>query len=147
MALVVKNPPANAGDTRDTGLIPGLERSPGGGHGNALQYSCLENPVDRGAWQAAVHWVTKSWTQSTHIIIKGFWVRCRLRLNGMEWRRNSTLHSITTCAGTLQGCEPGGQPVIPMFSGTQLTLKQVGLGDMRLTMGLMVYLFLQKLGK
>ena len=48
-ALVVKNPPANAGDIRDGGLIPGLGRSPGGGHGNPLQYSCLENPMDRGA--------------------------------------------------------------------------------------------------
>ena len=47
--LVVKNPPANAGDIRDTGLIPGLGRSPGEGHGNPLQYSCLENSRDRGA--------------------------------------------------------------------------------------------------
>ena len=59
----VKNLPANAGDGRDTGLIPGSGRSPGGGHGNPLQYSSLENPVDRGAWQATVHRVTKSWTQ------------------------------------------------------------------------------------
>ena len=51
---VVKNPPANAGDVRDMGLIPGLGRSPGGGHGNPLQYSCLKNPVDRGAWLATV---------------------------------------------------------------------------------------------
>ena len=63
VALVVKNPPANAGDVRDAGLIPGLERSPEGGNGNPLQYSCLENPTDRGAWQAKVHGVTKSWTQ------------------------------------------------------------------------------------
>ena len=55
VALVVKNPPANAGGLRDTGLIPGLERSPGGGHGNPLQYSRLENPTERGAWQATVH--------------------------------------------------------------------------------------------
>ena len=48
---MVKNLLANAGDTRDTGLIPGLGRSPGGGHGNPFQYSCLENPMDRGAWQ------------------------------------------------------------------------------------------------
>ena len=47
--LVVKNPPANAGDARDVGLIPGSGRFPGGGHGNPLQYSCLENPMDRGA--------------------------------------------------------------------------------------------------
>ena len=58
---VVKNPPVNAGDIRDTGSIPGSGRSAGGGHGNPLQYSCLENPMDRGAWQAAVHRVTKSW--------------------------------------------------------------------------------------
>ena len=50
--LVVKNPPANAGDL---GLIPGLERSPGEGNGNPLQYSCLGNPMDKGAWQATVH--------------------------------------------------------------------------------------------
>ena len=52
MALVVKNLPANAGDIRDTGLIPGSGRSPGRGQGNSLQYSCLENPMDREAWWA-----------------------------------------------------------------------------------------------
>ena len=55
MALMVKHLPANAGDVRDTGSIPGLGRSPGGGHGNPLQHSCLENPMDRGAWRATVH--------------------------------------------------------------------------------------------
>ena len=50
MVLVVKNPPANAGDTRDVGSIPGSGISPKGGNGNPLQYSCLENPMDRGAW-------------------------------------------------------------------------------------------------
>ena len=55
MALEVKNMPANAGDIRDVGLIPGSGRSPGGGNGNPLWYTCLENPTDRGAWQAAVH--------------------------------------------------------------------------------------------
>ena len=63
MVLVVKNPPANAGDIRDTGLIPGSGRSPGEGLGSLLQYSCLENPTDRGAWLATVHVVTKSQTQ------------------------------------------------------------------------------------
>ena len=58
---MVKNLPANAGDVRDVGSIPGLGRSPGGGHGNPLQYSCLENPMDRGAWWATVHGVAKSW--------------------------------------------------------------------------------------
>ena len=62
VALVVKNPPANAGDVRDLGSIPGLGRSPGGGHGNPLQYSCLENPGIRGAWWATVHRVAKIWT-------------------------------------------------------------------------------------
>ena len=57
MALVVKNLPANAGAIRDAGSIPGLERSPGGGQSNPLQYSCLDNPVDRGAWWACVHGV------------------------------------------------------------------------------------------
>ena len=57
---MVKNPPANAGDIRDAGLIPGSGRSPGGGHGNPPQHSCLENPMDRGAWRATVHGVTKS---------------------------------------------------------------------------------------
>ena len=63
VALVVKNLLANAGDTRDMGLIPGSGRSPGGGHGNPLQYSCLENPMNRGAWQTTVHRVAKSQTQ------------------------------------------------------------------------------------
>ena len=62
MVLVVKNLPANAGDVRDLGLIPGSGRFPGGGHGNPLQYSCLENPLDRGAYRATVHRVSKTWT-------------------------------------------------------------------------------------
>ena len=59
----LKNPPANAGDVRDTGSISGSGSSPGGGHGNPLQYFYLENPMDRGAWQAAVHRVVKSRTR------------------------------------------------------------------------------------
>ena len=60
MALVVKNPSANAGDVSDAGLIPGSERFPGEGHGNPLQHSCLENPMDRGAWHATVHGTAQS---------------------------------------------------------------------------------------
>ena len=60
MALVMKSLPANAGDIRDTGLIPGLGRSLGGGNSNRLQYSCLGNPMDRGAWWATVHGVNIS---------------------------------------------------------------------------------------
>ena len=63
MVLEVKNPPANARDVRDSGAIPGLGRSPGGGHGNPLQYSCLVTLVNTGAWQAVIHRVTKNWTQ------------------------------------------------------------------------------------
>ena len=62
MMLVVKNPPANPGDVRDVGSIPGSGRSPEGGHGNSLQYSCLENPMNRGAWHATTHGITKSQT-------------------------------------------------------------------------------------
>ena len=60
---MVKNTPANAGDIRDTASLPGSGRSPGGGHSNPLQYSCLENPTDRGAWQVIVHRVAKSQTR------------------------------------------------------------------------------------
>ena len=59
VTLVVKNLPANAGDGKDAGLIPGTVRSPGGGKGNPFQYSCLENPMDTRAWRAAVHRLQK----------------------------------------------------------------------------------------
>ena len=70
VALVVKMLPTKAGDGRNAGWIPGLGRSPGGGHGNPLQYSCLENPMNRGAWQATVHGVPQ----------------CRTRLKGLSTR-------------------------------------------------------------
>ena len=63
MGLVVKNLSTSAGGVRDTGSISESGRFPGGGHGNPLQFSCLENLMDRGAWQATVHGVTKSWIQ------------------------------------------------------------------------------------
>ena len=67
VAQLVKNLPANARDARDMGSIPGSEGSPEGGNGNPLQYSCLENPMDREAWHSAVPGVSKSWIrQSTH---------------------------------------------------------------------------------
>ena len=62
MMPVIKKPSASAGDVRDMGLIPGLGRSPGGGHGNPFQCSYLENSMGRGAWQATVHGGVKSWT-------------------------------------------------------------------------------------
>ena len=63
MVLVVKTTPASAGDIRDVSSIPGSGRSPGGGNGNSLQFSCLGNPMGRGTWWATVHGVTKSRTQ------------------------------------------------------------------------------------
>ena len=63
---MVKNPPANAGDSGDLGLTPGLGRSPGGGNCNKLQYSCLAKAMDRRAWQATVHGVAKRWTGSSN---------------------------------------------------------------------------------
>ena len=60
---MVKNPPAGAGDARDVGSVPGLGRAPGGGNGSPLQYPRLENPMDRGAWRAAVHGATQSLTR------------------------------------------------------------------------------------
>ena len=65
---MVKNSPANAGDRRHAGLIPGLGRPPGGGNGNPPQSTCLENPMDRGVWQATVHGDTKSQTQLKQLI-------------------------------------------------------------------------------
>ena len=59
---MIKNSPGDAGDIKDTGSIPGLGRFPGEGHGNPLWHSCLENPMDRGAWQVIVHRVAQSWT-------------------------------------------------------------------------------------
>ena len=81
VSLVVKHPYANAGDIRDTGSVPGLGWSPGGGHGNPLQYSCLENSMDRGAWWATVHRFAKSQTQLK-------WQRTHSR--GSSWLRNQT---------------------------------------------------------
>ena len=66
---MVKNPPANAGEIKDAGSIPGLGRSPGGGNGNPLQDSCLENPMDRETWRATVHGVTKSRTRLNAVCV------------------------------------------------------------------------------
>ena len=76
---VGKSLPANAGDTRDMGLIPWSERSPGVGNGNPLQYSCLENLMDRGAWWATVHGVLKSQTQlSMSMNVESLLMYCKI---------------------------------------------------------------------
>ena len=67
MTLVVKNLPANAGDIRDTGSNPGSRRSRGGQNDNQLQYSCLQNPIDKGPWWATIHGITKSQTWLTQL--------------------------------------------------------------------------------
>ena len=92
--LVVKNLLANAGDVRDTGLIPGLGRSAGGGHGNRLQHSCLENPMERGAWWGKVHRVAESQTRlkrpGMHACCVSAGPLCCIY---MMWWMRSTLHA------------------------------------------------------
>ena len=90
MVLRVKNLPDNAGGIRNMGSHPGLGRCPGGGHGNLLQYSCLENPMDRGAWRASVHGVTKTEVTSlacTH----AFWSLLAPPLQQAVYKIRSTL--------------------------------------------------------
>ena len=97
---MVNNPPANSGDVRDAGLIPGLERSPEGGNGNPLQDSCLGNPMDRGAQQARVHDVANSWTQlSTHGL---FWNSLFLVQYNIRTKLN-TLNFLSTEAINMMG--------------------------------------------
>ena len=78
---MVKNQPVNAGDVRDAGAVPELGRSPGGENDNPLQYSCLENPMDRGTWQSTVHRVTKRWIQ----------------LRQLSTRERNIILSLSTC--------------------------------------------------
>ena len=88
--LAVKNSPANAGEGRDVCSIPGSGRSPGGGHGNPLQCSCLETPVDRGAWWATVHGVAKS----------------RTRLKRLSTHARHIQHAAAAAAKSLQDLKP-----------------------------------------
>ena len=92
VALVVKNLLANAGDIKDAGLIPGSPSSPGGGHGNPLQYSCLENPMDRGAWWATVHRVAQSRTRLKRLSMH----TCMYMCVCFSWTRRKWL-SVHTC--------------------------------------------------
>ena len=86
MALAVKNLLASAGEVTDMGSLPGSGRSPGGGHGDPLQYSCLENPMERGAWQATVHRVEKSQTRLKQLSMHGHNGRSEERRVGKECR-------------------------------------------------------------
>ena len=95
-AQLVKYLPANAGDTRDVGLIPGSGRSPGGGNGNPLQYSCLENSVDRGAWWATVCVVAKSQTRLSlvFLLLKELFMLSTISPLSEMWFSNIFSHSI-----------------------------------------------------
>ena len=82
----------NAGDTGDTGFIPGWGRSPGGGHGNLLQYSCLEDPMDRGAWQVTVHGVAKSQTWPKQLSMHAWHRWKEVQLGCKMWRWGPPFH-------------------------------------------------------
>ena len=99
--IVVKTSSAAAGDVRHAGSIPGSGRSPGGGNGNPLQYSCLDNPMDRGAWRATVHKVRMSWTQHT------------------TWRQNVVRIFASGESTTFQLCDLGQAPSVPWASVPQ----------------------------
>ena len=110
VVLVVKNLPANARDIRDARWIPGSTRSPGGGHGNPLQYSYLEKPMDRGAWQATVHRVTKSrtWLKGLNTHTSLGWAGWQLLAEAPEksamcWASPVTKRFCDTCLWILTG--------------------------------------------
>ena len=100
---MVNNLPVNAGDVRGTCFIPGSGRYQGGGHGNPLQYSCLENPMDRGAWQATVHRVTQSQTQlkqlSRHTLLLLYYIYNLQKIN-----RSGKIQSIYPSLSTYLPC-------------------------------------------
>ena len=87
VVLVVKNPPDNAGDIRGSGLIPGSGRSPAGGHDYPLQYSCLESPMDRGAWRATIHGVAELDTTGAT------WHTCMHRVGSFQRPREDLFHT------------------------------------------------------
>ena len=108
MALVVKNPPANGGDVRDSGSIPGLGISPRGGHCNPLQYSCLENPMYRRAWWATIHMAANSWIQLKWLSMQtpAPWALAS------PWKSRAYLHSLSvhlSLAGRFLGIIVGDQ--------------------------------------
>ena len=119
---MVKNIPASARDVRDAGLIPGLGRYPGGGHGNPLQYTCLEKLMDRGAWWATVHVVTKSWIRLKQLSMAQYskmtpnMFRIKFKLSAMTHKVLPDLDSATSptsSAGSLTMQVPATLPFYP----------------------------------
>ena len=107
VALVVKTPPANAGDVRDRDSIPASGRSPRGGHGNPLQYSCLKNPMDRGDWQATVCRAAKSWTRlKRHSMHKPGPSSASVVAQSLK---NSPVMQETACSAGDLGSDPGSE--------------------------------------
>ena len=103
--------PQNIGDVRDKGQIPGITRSPGGGHGRPLQYSCLVNPIDRGAWWITVHRVTKSGTQLKQLIYTQKHVSNIMILKAFSLPQESlALNLFITCPIDLYGCSSFASP-------------------------------------
>ena len=102
-AVVVKNLPANARDVRNAGSVPGLRRSPGEGNGSPLQYSRLENPMDRGAWWATVHRVTKSWTRLKWFSIHTYIPNSEsLKIDAIKLRQRRMWVKKLTCKGDMK---------------------------------------------
>ena len=124
--LVVRNPPANAADIRDVGLIPESWISPGGGHGNPLQYSCLDSPMDRGAWWTTVHRVTKSrtWLKwlSMHEYINIYYMWYILYIFQPIWNKKSLKKWMNPCLTAKEKIEWGGSGLLIMNSLTFLYL-------------------------
>ena len=132
MLPVVKNLPANAGDLKDIGSIPGLGSSPGGEHGNPLQYSCLENPMGRGAWQAAVNGIAKTLTLlsldckeiqqsilkeiSPGSSLEGMMLKLKLQYSGHPMRRVDSLEK-TMMLGEIGGRKRRGRQRMRWLNG------------------------------
>ena len=107
---MVENPPTNQVDVRDTGSIPGSERSPGGGHGNPVQYSCLENPMDRGAWWVSVHRVPKSRTRQKRLCVR------------TQGHHNPVLLHLTATGRECEAREVGRGQMMPLRSSILILL-------------------------
>ena len=124
---MIKNPPASGGDLRDASSIPGLGRSPRGGHGNPFQYSCLENPMDRGARWATVHSVATSWTRLKRLGMQALPLLVLVRAEP----RALLAERIAHVAGPGSGSCP--RWILPQISICKSPCDQVSLGTQKVT--------------